>query len=152
MRLHGETELSFKRACAELKVHLLKARHHSQKINVHSLVWSCTSATPHHHLHRLSFFSQLSILVPFVDYQILLSVYSLSPSLEQQLFASNGISVKDVMLFPRRRGTGVTVFFADAEELGRAIELCEKMRRQFSPQVRLSEMESNFWQSWQQAS
>ncbi len=49
-----------------------------------------------------------------------------------------------MIVCPRRRGTVVAVFFADAEELRRAIEFGEKMRRQFSSQVRLSEMEYNF--------
>jgi hypothetical protein len=50
----------------------------------------------------------------------------------------------------RRRGTGVncSINFADAAELRRAFEFCEKMRRQFSQQVRLSEMESNFGNYW----
>jgi hypothetical protein len=92
----------------------------------------------------LSFFSQLSILVPSIDYQICVCVYSFSPSLEQQLFVSKSISVKDVTLFPHRRGADVAVFFADAAELRRAFELCGEMERQFSPQVRLSETVSNF--------
>jgi hypothetical protein len=44
---------------------------------------------------------------------------------------------------PRVGGTGgiCTVNFADAAELRRAFELCVKMERQFSSQVRLSEVE-----------
>ncbi len=78
--------------------------------------------------------------------------------LVQQLFASDSISVKAIILSPRRHGTGVncSIHFADAAELRRAFELCEKMERQFSPQVRLSEVEVDHGnkdrvkQSWRQ--
>jgi hypothetical protein len=78
--------------------------------------------------------------------------------LVQQLFASNSISVKAMIVSPRRRGTGVncSIHFADAAELRRAFEFCEKMEQQFSPQVRLLEVEVDHGnkdrvkQSWRQ--